>query len=504
MGESATNNFANFAAIFKPQKIDIITDGLSNSRLTPAEFCQVALFDSPKDTQSMQPLRKASMRFYPDDGKWYITVANGMPQVADTVLDEKNPDNVLGFITKINRRLPNSTLYEVEFEDVKAEAPFQTIAQTQSVQVMLREFKMHINAACKSVATPDVIATFVSERGSAGDTLFRDWILRGAAISGAFFPDTPQTEAELIARYNAGDNLLPSLLSDAFNQMHDDMNRGCYFDIVNGRCAQRLDTAIEQAGEVPLYSTYIQDTTQFQADLETILVPQTPEVVAEEAAEVATIHVAETEPVAAGEAKVVAAEEEEEPEEKNYTPTMQVYSLEDVKALCAFFFVPEKQYNEWEQKERVTRIAFRKSKHKCEANYLLRLHRRVFECYLSNVNALWQDPDMNPIKQAAIMWLLYYTQLPVFVLKFMLMLKEELDKNYKKVYQYARVQAMIQTFHKDLVDNLALWLPMSDAASDAEQYMTVADTVHSILKDKAKILVPVIEQVTQSLGEPDC
>jgi len=501
MGESATNNFANFAAIFKPQKIDIITDALSTSRLTPAEFCQVALFDAPKDTQSMQPLRKASMRFYPDEGgKWYITVANGIPQVADTVLDEKKTDVVLGFITKINRRLPNSTLYEVEFEDVNAESSLQTIAQTQSVQVMLREFKMHINASCKSVAAPDVIATFVSERGSAGDALFRDWILRGAAISGALFEGIPQTEDELIARYNAGENLLPSLLSDAFNQMHDDMNRGCYFDIVNGRCAQRLDTAIQQAGEVPLYRTYIEETTKFQADLETMLVPQTPEVVAEETAEVATIH------VTGAEAKVTEEEEvgeEDKPAEENFTPTMQIYSLEDVKALCAFFFVPEKQYNEWEQKERETRMVFRKSKHTCEANYLLRLHRRVFECYLSNVNALWQDPDMNPIKQGAIMWLLYYTQLPVFVLKFLLMLKEELQKNYKKVYEYSRVKAMIERFHKDLVDNLALWLPMSDA-TDAEQYMTVADTVHAILKDRAKILVPVIEQVTQSLGEPDC
>jgi len=220
----------------------------------------------------------------------------------------------------------------------------------------------------------------------------------------------------------------------------------CPGEMIDGKCQERLEQAVLQVGQMPDFRTYLKSTAQFQMDF---------------AASVG--------------------------DDKDWVP-----------AFSAFFIVDERSFNALATREKALRNKLLTHKDQCTAQFLLNMHRAVFETYLMQLNDMWQQPNMTPNKIVAIMWLLYYTQLPVFVFKLLEMMVP-ISTGRKSIV--ARLHPVIKAFHTELLKHLASFLPVRDATNDDQR-----DIVDNVRKCLEQIRVGVQEQMSSTVERqtPEC
>ena len=127
------------------------------------------------------------------------------------------------------------------------------------------------------------------------------------------------------------------------------------------------------------------------------------------------------------------------------------------------------------------------------------LHRNVFESYLMQLNDLWQTKPMSdsPKMKAAIMWLLFYTQLPVFVAKLSDIMVSKVISSPKTSVK-ASMNGIVKEFHMELTKHLSGFLPKRDASN-----AVVQDNIRTAL---SKVQLGVQEQMSAAVirNAPDC
>ncbi len=133
--------------------------------------------------------------------------------------------------------------------------------------------------------------------------------------------------------------------------------------LVDGICREQLSQAMISIGEVKEYKKFAEDTVKFQQNF-----------------------------------AVLANGGIEEPW---------------VLALTAQFLPDQTSFDSYRKLEFAHIAQLKNNKDKCTATYLLRMIESARFVYLLELDRLWQIPMIADAQKAAVMWLLYFTQLPV-------------------------------------------------------------------------------------------
>jgi hypothetical protein len=220
----------------------------------------------------------------------------------------------------------------------------------------------------------------------------------------------------------------------------------CPGEMVDGRCQEILESAVLKVGQMSDFKTYLGNTTQFQMDFEQAV--------------------------------------------QNKSSWVQEFS--------AFFIVDKPSYEELHAREKALRRRLLLNKDQCTAQFLLSMHRSVFESYLMQLNNLWQKSNITHTEIAAIMWLLYFTQLPVFVLKLLEMMVPQ-TASRKNIT--ARIHPLVKTFHTELLTHVSGFLPVRNPLQ--KEQSSIIDCVRKYLE---QIRIGVQEQMSMVVTRqtPEC
>lgn len=432
------------SATVLPTKLETVFDGLRDSKLTPAEFCQMAMYGDVKDSSALPAPRKGTLRVlenYPETNAIYLI--NVVPQLADSLMTQTNDKDrklkTWGHIQRVVRQLPNSSIYEVHvawlpFSSGVDQSDLIFEAEQTPKEIFLQEFRLQLNPACSGKNERDVVSAFFTKKVDDIDAKLEDWLRAGwvASKRGDANDDTGIVAAQ--------QESWTEVLTASFNALHDKMRGACPNDIIEGRCVQIMETAMEHVGTLSSYASYMEGVERFRQDLRHTLQPESPEELQQEILEHASEETGETVFIHKGEGKEEATESAAvwmQPEEQG--------SMENIDALTAAFVIDERSYNALLEKERALRGRMRDQA-------ILRVQHLILNGYLSRLNAMWQLPEMTYIKVAAIMWLLRYTQHPTFQARLLDMLMRTRNIN-----------TVTREFQNALEANLDLFLPQSDA-----------------------------------------
>jgi len=210
----------------------------------------------------------------------------------------------------------------------------------------------------------------------------------------------------------------------------------CIGQLVNGRCEETIKTVAQRAGQIPDFQTYEQNLTQFQADLEVV--------------------------------------------------------YKDSKSLTDYFIVTKVAYDQVMMKNNA--LWATKKQSDCMKTFLKTLHRNVFESYIQELNDMYQRPNITATQTAAVMWLLFYTQLPIFVLYLSgTILSRITAKNCTR-----EIKVIVKDFHAKLKQHLVNFLPVRN-----ETNKQILDDIRGCLE---KTYVGVQEQMVNAVSRnrPDC
>jgi len=405
--------------------------------VTAPMLCRILLAGDAKSVTKSVP-RDAVLIF--KDNKYFY---NGLlpPMFADKVMIKlpSGQFEILGVIKSV-RRLDQSAYWEITFTVPPSPTHDAILVSSTPIQLDMFALDMIPQQCAHATDLSDVIATFV-QKDVDGTLFFKLMVFE------------TDTNADLgnISTYEHGiahsdspafvEGLAAAIKSEAEGADN------CPGELINGQCVelQNQKTKITVA-EVPTFLIYSQNLTQFEHELTTILANA-----------------------------ALAAK------------------------LCAFFAVPSTSYATLRKRNSLLWTKLALDADDCIAQFIVTLHRNVFESYLSALNNLWQGPAVtgDNTKIAAIMWLLFYTQLPVFVTKLAKMMTLELTS---KNIQY-QMRALVREFHKELTKHVTAFLPPRDV-TDLQQ-RTVIDNIRMYLND---IRIGVAERmdIAVRMNAPEC
>jgi len=260
----------------RPAMADMVFAALEASSLTAPEFCSHELLHRTSDlTSSRSPPRKATLQLFPasEEGKFYITDA--MPQLMDTIKMKENGKDadIEAYVVKVVRQLPGTKIYEVELRSRKYESindfkvewmPFFIAAKDGrqvGLTVWLQEFELGLAEDCLQQTKQSVVAAFLRQNDD--DLInkqFTQWLTSG------FEQSVTLGRVDLYARQE----LWPDYLKRAFDVIHHGLGGQCDGTWIDGRCIPRVDTVVHQAGEVPMFSKFLENTNALQRDMATV------------------------------------------------------------------------------------------------------------------------------------------------------------------------------------------------------------------------------------------
>ena len=237
-------------------------------------------------------------------------------------------------------------------------------------------------------------------------------------------------------------------LQNSFKQIIDEYPH-CPSNFVDGRCQEILEQAAFEVGKITDFKAYLENVTEFERDF-----------------------------------AVVANDSQSE---------------SWVEEFSAFFIVDEPSYKKLQEREKARRAQLLAHDDQCTVQFLLNVHRNIFDCYLMQLNDGWQQKNITFPQIAAIMWLLFYTQLPVFVHHLLQLLMP--TKKEKRANIPANIPTVVQLFQSELMKHLSDFLPIRSRENTKQQ--NLVDNVRIYLD---KIGTGVYKQMVRTLERqtPDC
>lgn len=359
------------------------------------------------------------------------------PMIGDEILNADTKQSI-AFIHSL-RSIEGST-YVLKLNSTDLITPGET-------KIQLKPFALDMSPNCKKTASsPDVIATFVSD--DKDGMKFFNFAIQGGALLIARGEDE-ELYGSGVLRTSAADYIDSEAIFVAcfvilFETQLSKYATQCPGGVIDGKCQGLVeDTLAPQAGQIPSYKKYDDNRAQFQQDL-----------------------------------------------------ALALTDLDLASQLCAYFIVSKLAYDGLRTKHITTWSKLKVSD--CAKLYMQTLHRNVFESYLMQLNDLWQTKPMSdsPKMKAAIMWLLFYTQLPVFVAKLSDMMISKAGN--KKTSIKASMNGIVKEFHAELTKHLSGFLPKRDASN-----AVVQDNIRTAL---SKVQLGVQEQMSAAVvrNAPDC
>ncbi len=418
-------------------QIETLNAALQKSNSTAAQFCSRYLHKNAHE-QTQQPPRKGTIKTFDDKT---LVISGTIPMFADLV-----------------------STYEIVSE----------VKNGKEVKTEQKDnFLGFVNSVRKIQASNDYVVTLINAEGNDVAGIFKDSVYL-ESFSLDILPQCKNVEAaDVIATFVSQDkdgkeyrrmvdassafitgwgpesNTNPANLEVALEETftHEIPVAICppNGEIVDGKCQRRLEQAVLTVGHMPDFRTYLKNTSEFQGDF----------------------------------AEVVG-------HNKAWVPEFS-----------SFFIVDEASFNTLAKREQILRSKLVLSKDQCTAQFLLNMHRAVFETYLMQLNDMRQQPDITNSKNAAIMWLLYYTQLPVFVYKLLEMMVSESTKRNITV----KIHSIVQAFHSELLKHLSGFSPVRDMTNSEQR-----DIVDNVRRYLEQLRVGVQEQMSNAVVRqtPEC
>ncbi len=427
---------------------DIILRAMDDRKMTAPEFCTLFLQgDAGEPTE--KPHRQGKLLL--QDG--YILVVEGHPKFADiiyTAMEKVVDRKLLGVVSSVRQV---GTAFEVELEKSKIGQSIFDGTSRKEIPIYLEDFHLGVASRCEKEETcANVVATFVGLADA--EKIFRSWIINTTLL---YFDEVTSSQLEASRTKDDYASWVMVVAAAFHNRLQREIGEGKMFtcdfqgkgELVDGKCEEIFENAVLSVGEMSAFSVYSKNTQSFMLDFQSIINNETP--------------------------------------------------AEWVDEFCAFFIIDEPSYNALKAQEKDVRLQLVHNKDQCTGQFLLRIHRNMFECYLMQLNNLWQQTDATMLKIAAVMWLLFYTQLPVFVfqlLKRMAPSKPMMRENVRKM-----VNETVTYFHQQLTEHLSGFLPILDD-TNAEQKDLIAEIYLCLKNIEPAVVEQMLDNVEQQI--PEC
>ena len=433
-----------------PRRVEILHAALEKSGRTAAQFCTRYLQNDTQSKTKVLP-HTGELKF---DAATDVLIASGVtPMFGDlvypvvkTTTDSKVTEekgDLVGFVTSV-RKITASNYYAISIKDDS-----QNPQTPPDGKYYFEHFALDLAPQCMNVGSADVIATFVAQ--DKDGKRYRDLVNyvvqddENGTITWEQHVDPPGS-GNLVDWDKASVEQETNQIEILAGVFTSELGLVCDGDMVDGKCQARLEKAVLHVGQIPDFRSYLKATTDFQMDF----------------------------------AEAVGLDNAWVPE------------------FSAFFVVDELSYSDLVKRDKQLRQKLLTSKDQCTAQFLLKMHHMVFETYLMQLNNLWQQPNMTTSKTVAVMWLLYYTQLPVFVFKLLEMMTPRSSARSNIV---SRIHVTVKAFHDELLSHLTGFLPVRDKTNSTQRQ--IVDDVRACLE---QIRVGVQEQMSQAVVRqtPEC
>ena len=377
---------------------------------------------------TQKPRREITLQMV--EGK-IIATGEARPMFGDIIYEASNSEIPFGVIQKVRQIAGHVSVFEIEVANQHSDfVSFVEETDPSAMVVTLQDFDLGLAPQCKNAVQTNIVASFVSHIQKTEEPQSSKDIYSEWVHNGLENRDSYSYD-EIVAGLKA-----------SFAKAISKVQCPPTGELIDGRCQEILEKAVFEIGRISDFQAYLKNLIEFQHDFAAVA---------------------------------------NNGQEKSW-----------VQEFSAFFIVDESSFKRLQERENMRRLQLSTNADQCTAQFLLDVHRDVFDCYLIQLNDCWQQPNINFSQIAAIMWLLFYTQLPVFVQNLLQLLMPSQQTNRSNIIR--SVPQVLQRFQSDLITHLSNFLPIRSRENITQQKLV--DSVRMYLE---KIGHGVLQQMTGNL-----